>query len=653
MVEAVWDRGHLAIPIAPLPGEGLAEMIVRATAENSYGCCATITNALGIRGKLPVGLATRFQAREKALASLLGIPGEGESLRSLLYLPMEARTGWQSFFGTSIRQIYREVAGRRVSPRALAISPHLRAIWSVRIFPFDPLTKEMLINRCPVCSKSFGWARTRGTVYCDQCLSIDDHGCERGIVDLRDFPQPLVDEKHWAKLDILTGLIDPDQSIRADFNPQLPEVFRVFDRGEIFEFAVALGSAFEGPSKSQSCYLSRAANKEQCLRFTPAALAKVATALLDWPATFNSAVEATRNDAWNDAGNLRWRTVFGSFAQLAIDRFIHPGLQKLVRGELERHLVGYHSEMPRMKGGVKRQDMNAVPICVASEILKTSRTRISRLVKRKRVSAITTGTSSKASVLVSVPRIAAIIAADAELVSVESAASRLGLPGLAILSLVEDGLLRKGVNHEGQHVAKTVARCSIDELIRTLDERLCHSAPPPRVLSLFSAAILLGSPRSNPWPDLLQLVIRKKVTAWKRRLQGPVSSCIAVNLNEIEDRISLKRPWACKGDATISHRDAIRLLGTNGMVLYALFDAGILPRKLLLSHLQAFSSSNVLTGELLDQLTARDISTVPYALIQHLQKRGLHATSVKRGLVRRWIWPRAKAEAAIGHILVA
>jgi len=175
--------------------------------------------------------------------------------------------------------------------------------------------------------------------------------------------------------------------------------------------------------------------------------------------------------------------------------------------------------------------------------------------------------------------------------------------------------------------------------------------PPPETLSLYSAAIPLGSPASNPWPDLLQLIIEKKVIAWQRKSQGPVSFCVAVLLDEIEDQLGLKRLWACEAETTISHQDAIRLLGTNGTVLYALFDAGKLPRKLRLSHLQIFARKNALTGELLGHLASRGISTAPRVLIQQLQERGLSPTPLERGGMKRWVWPRAEAESAIRDIL--
>lgn len=650
--DVVWDGGSLAIPVAPLPGEGLAELLVRATAENSYGRCAIIPNAIGVRGSLPAGLATRLQGRTRGLATLLGVPQGVAALEPLLYLPAEGRAGRQTFFGTSIRQVYHDARRRRVSPRALVASPHLRAIWTLRVLPFDPSTKEVLLDRCPVCEKALGWARTRGVVFCDQCIRTDKYGCERGSVDLREYPQPVVDEQLWPRLDLLTGLVDPHPDVRASFEPVLPEAMRDFERGELFEFAIALASAFDDPGGSKWGYLARHAKKERHKRLTPELLALAATAISDWPKTFNIAVEQARNDEQARPGHFGRRKAFGAIAQLAVDHFIHPQLRSLVKSEVEKHLIAPRTLRPRTPASNRPGDL--MPIDTARRTLGISKNRIARLVKRPRVSSIRTADAQKASVLVSVEELSAVIASDAELVSVEKAAARLGLPGLAVVALCVSGPLEFGVDNEGNILRQAVSRSSLNALVHSLECRVTRSTPPARALTLSAAAVHLGSPATNPWPEILDAIRHGRLNAWQTDTPRAAACSIYVVLAEAESQVCSAATWdeaAC--DPVVSHQDAARLLGTNVATFYALLDAGKVPRRPQLSNLQSFARENALTSELVATLGKSGPVMHPRNVVRLLCDREVSPVTPSGRLKNRLAWPRAQAEAVLADISAA
>jgi hypothetical protein len=512
----------------------------------------------------------------------------------------------------------------------------------------------MLLDRCPVCQKALGWARTRGVVFCDQCIRTDKYGCEHGSVDLREYPQPVVDEQLWSRLDFLTGLVDPHTDVRASFEPVLPEAMRDFERGELFEFTIALASAFADPGGAKWGYLARHAKKERHKRLTPELLALAATAVMDWPKTFNIAVERARNDEQARPGHFGRRKAFGAFAQLAVDHFIDPRLRALVRSEVDKHLIAPRTLLPRTACKARNRPADLVPIDTARRTLGISKNRIARLMKRPRVSSIRTADSQKASVLVSVHELASVIASDAELVSTEKAAARLGIPGLAVVSLCLSGPLEFGVDNEGSTVRQAVSRSSLNALVHGLECRVIGSTPPARALTLSAAAVHLGSPVTNPWPELLDAILQGRLNAWETKSAGAAASRIYVVLDEAKSQVCRSAPWAeAAPDLVVSHQDAARLLGTNVTTFYALLDAGKVPRRPMLSDVQEFATENVLTSELVATLGNSGPVMHPRNVVRLLCDHGVNPVTPPGRLKNRLAWPRAQAEAALADISVA
>lgn len=126
--------------------------------------------------------------------------------------------------------MHREHRFRRMSPRALSISPHHRAIWDIRPFAFDPETMEVLIHECPVCNRPLIWKRIRGICYCPYC--VDANG--RPSVDLREFPQPLIETDDRAALLLAPRLLSHDEAVRRETIAQLPAPWTELSAGELF-----------------------------------------------------------------------------------------------------------------------------------------------------------------------------------------------------------------------------------------------------------------------------------------------------------------------------------------------------------------------------------------------------------------------------------
>jgi hypothetical protein len=73
--------------------------------------------------------------------------------------------------GTSVPDRLIERAHRRFAPASLAISPHIRTLWHVRIFPFCEETWQILRDSCDECGTKQGWYHAAGVERCDHCVS--------------------------------------------------------------------------------------------------------------------------------------------------------------------------------------------------------------------------------------------------------------------------------------------------------------------------------------------------------------------------------------------------------------------------------------------------------------------------------------------------
>lgn len=76
------------------------------------------------------------------------------------------------FAGATVPSVLIEKRVRRFSPSALAMSPHHRAIWDVRLIPACTVTGEILLRSCgdPGCGPT-GWTATLGINHCEHCMA--------------------------------------------------------------------------------------------------------------------------------------------------------------------------------------------------------------------------------------------------------------------------------------------------------------------------------------------------------------------------------------------------------------------------------------------------------------------------------------------------
>jgi len=285
---------RVAIPVAPLPGEGLADLIYRAASVNGF------PTPICVMPWLARGLSHRFIARSSipisALADSLGLPNGEIDLEPLMYPRYDrkrrlqpdgnaVKNGLFGFFGR-VLPCNQLVRGRRISPSALQESNHSQAIWHLGALGFDPASMEFLLERCPECGSNLDFNSTCGVANCFHCGPG---------VDFRRCRQPKVTVEDTEALTFVTSLVDPGRT------PEVSNLhcdLRNLDPGEIFMLCALIGAVLEGRIAASS------RERRQVLLeglVSPEQLATAGRALLDWPEGFVKLADRINNDAvWGE-----------------------------------------------------------------------------------------------------------------------------------------------------------------------------------------------------------------------------------------------------------------------------------------------------------------------------------------------------------------
>ncbi len=245
------------VAVSPYPGECLEDLLARAACENGFPPVMSYS----LLGSLERTSATcapglnRYGITAKALATLLGNPGGPEELAPLLHNSPPTQKHLRPFFDIWLQGVALS-RYRRVSPLALRNAPFLRATWRVWPITFDPETKEALLGNCPVCGQQLSFDFMGDVWCCDKCVEMgtDGHLC---AVDLRDYPQPLVEERLWNDLDFATSFIDPTardrrRATRLELHPD----FSVLTDGAVFEAIITFARSMPKPAKSARLEIS-------------------------------------------------------------------------------------------------------------------------------------------------------------------------------------------------------------------------------------------------------------------------------------------------------------------------------------------------------------------------------------------------------------
>ena len=507
----------LVIGVEPIRGEFLPGLISRASAAN-YLPSTRLAFRAGNFGAVTSGqLAFKTDIDSSALA--LQLNTKNVDLIEMM-LHRRAEGGRVRFFGTTIPSDFVERQVRRVAPSQLKASAHVRAIWQVRPLSFDPQTREMLLDACPACDAKLGFLRTWGVQVCDQCSRIGRNGFDEPRVDLRDFPQRIVEVEDEEALEFVVGLIDPRRTSSRTSDTNMHEELADQSRGELFSFAVAIAATLAHPIDGSPDLVGRPKKSDFAATISPDGLATAGRVLLDWPRTFVSICEQARDHAPFRKGTFGKRKSLGPLAVLQRNSLL-TARQKVIVEEALGTMGWKRSPSTSVAIELDLNPSEVIPLNTAFKELHVGKAVLARLAKTGKVSSWRLE-SEWSPTLFSRGELTRVVRSfqDEEL-SVHAAA-RLGLPIEALAELRATGMLHwmQGALRYSASKAAFYSS-SINSLLRKIEVAIAAdkvrtqeaSVADEREFVLLSQLMLRHRPGRRPWATALRDVVEGNLEA--------------------------------------------------------------------------------------------------------------------------------------------
>jgi hypothetical protein len=199
---------------SPHPDESLDGYICFRAAEEGLDNAMHVTALAGVWHATRPDVALKRWDGLPKVAEALGVPVEELQRRS--YPELDADAQRRLFFNVAVTRGDLETRTRRYSPAGLIRSPHARATWQLRMFPFCPDGGDYLLSTCPRCGETQGWHFTNGIPHCDRCVE-----------DLRTAHSVPVPEHVLERLRLAVGTCHPDPARRERTMALLPKRLRL------------------------------------------------------------------------------------------------------------------------------------------------------------------------------------------------------------------------------------------------------------------------------------------------------------------------------------------------------------------------------------------------------------------------------------------
>lgn len=644
------SSARLVVPARIVPGQSIGEVVLEAAANNCYRSAGLILSAAGIEYRGDPSVFARARGREEDLAVTLDNPEGAEFLRSISPNPIQGRPGWSKFFGVPLRDVHRDFRYRRVSPRRLKESLHLKAIWSIKVFSFDPQTKEVLLVRCPECGRRPTYLRTYGIQYCEFCGQRDEYGFPCGKVDFRDFPQPLIEVEDVEALDFAIALLDPEhRNIRA-FDRIHPELSQ-FDTGDLFELIVATACALTTRPSWRASTLDRPSRQEDYRRFTPDVLAKAARMLLDWPDGFHGVAADIRENAACRNGYFGVRKELGPLVAMSMDAHLRPALRRVIRDRIRVDMTMTSGVAPTTRRAEYRSSSDFIPIQQAAQKYGMSRRAISRLVKHGVLRAKRVSGAIKAPVLVDSPKLAEIVGCRLAGISSQAVAVELGIPRAYLSSLADAGyLVRLTTESLEAFRGEFYLKDSVVELRRRCEQMAQEEPPPEGFVRITKAVNRLGLADRNPWPQIVGRILSGELRIWRveGRLTALMTSHAVGHIHELAlADISGTQPL--DEGVVFTQQEAADFLHISPVRVNGLVRHGFLPSQPKMRDLRRFAETFVLTAEIADWLAAKGTPATWRDIPRLLQEAGISPVAVLNRN-RGYLWRRSEVADYIGLV---
>jgi len=636
-------RGVLMKPLpfrpnpAPIIGESFLGLVARAADRNGFPGLSKVISFADIGTGTPESLPSIEADVAQRVAFLVKVPVEEVLLRTHPNVHRsDVKGDFIDFFGIPLRARYREKSRRRISPRALAISLHHRAIHDLRPFSFCPETFELLIDACPVCHKTLRWFRTKGIASCEHCVGDDDNS----LVDLRDFPQPLVQVWDEAALRFSSDLINPDPALRAKALRNVDPRLAGFGAGDLFELVIRLAQASGTPPTAHYMELRRLKNRSDFEFLTPDLLARAGRAVMGWSTGFQALADGMRAEAEARPGHYGVTKELGALRLLVRQNALPEGIRALVREAIATDMAhtAHNPGAPRRRALRHRPDL--IDSLAAAERLGVKAGLLGRLARHEDVAVIRTQ-GQRAPVLFQAKQIEMIRAVRRDMIDAPKAARLTGLPVRALEALADVGMVQRV---EGPALALVTDRVhyrlgSLQDLLVATERACCAECG--EGWQRLDGAMRRLPPGEKPWTALVQALNKGQMPAYAGEGDEGLFARLNVPIGRLMTLVKVAEPEAGGAAETLSYREAATVIGLSVPTVSWLVAAGLIPtsgdhdRRLTTAAVRRFNDEYVPTREV-----ARQLKIHPSRVRRVLASQGIEpACALRDGM--RLIWRRS------------
>lgn len=633
----------LVIPVRPILGESAADLIMRALFVNGYPDSSVLRRMISKRYfRDSVTMSTLLIGFADKIADMLGLPGGVDDLRPLLQPEIPGRAGFVDFFGVPIRASHLLVQFRRVSPLALRRSLHSRAIWSLLPLPYDPETKQVLLDHCPRCKKKLRFGHKYGVEKCGYCVSSDRFGLPIGSEDLRDAVRPFVTIDDEAGLDLVSALVDP---CLKNMGPEPSHIFANEQPGHLWEFVIAIAEALGLSAGGQRA-------DRRFVDMEPRYLSQAGRVLIDWPNALYDVADKVRADSHlrndhhygigKELGPLLWITH---------DMMVAPHLRGLLKQELVENMRLSAQATFSVRKAENRFRPEMISIEEASGLTGISRKRLSSLASDPRVTVLRSA-DSHSPVLLLKPELLLLIERSKQLLAPRQVAHLTGLSEPLLPSFEVAGLLTRD-DSACSHLIRLpepggyYEKASTDRLIMAIDNVVRADAPALDAVRLSVAMATFSPLPTNRWPEIVAAIVKRRLQVWQASDTGRhfgvqrLYCSLGELLQLLEVTVGTEIP-----EMAISQSDAAFLLGTHVPNVNDMMLSGLLPRTLSSFDLVEFRRSYVLTPEIQRILAGRFVTTSVRVIRNRLEAQGVYPLPLlHRGT--KLVWKRAEVDRII------
>jgi hypothetical protein len=631
----------LSLVIHPIPGEGIANWVFRAAAENGYQNTAYVFTDAACGWRYSNRISRSSSTNIQVLANRIAGTNPNDVLSDMLHVGPDEALGNMAFYGTVIRASHFQFSNkRRVSTAHLRRANHLKDIWSVKPLVFDPDTLDILMSHCPICAQELGYVQTFGVHYCDKCSQLDAYGHRHGAVDLRDFVQPVIEPSDPEALNFITSLIDPDPAKRNSYRNLVPADLADIERGQLFDAAVDISKLIDSDTRA---FRLTGTVIDMVEGIHPRSLEIVGRAILDWPAGVEVLVGTAQEFASRRAGYFGIAKEFGMLSNVLWSRNVPLVIRSRIRDCFRSDSFGQNAKSVRRVEN--RIQTGRATLTALTRKYGVSQKFVSKLARAGKLDAISSNGYRAAPLLIDEASFKQAVFQRRLKTGAVRIAGPLGIPKISAFRLEKWAVSSDCLDPSEPNLIPNCISL-LEDIVRAAADSSSLFSPG---IPLKDALVAIGYPTGDPWCSLFQAFTLKKVPI--RLLEGRSPFAFRVHVRSLED---LREALEAFGQENKGEDDEVSnvvqaaiVLNTHYNNVFSLIKLGILQTGFRESDVYAVCRKVMFSPEVIWRLRQKAIRVVPKTLTGFLAKQRIEPLAVSP-YGKKKIWRRGDIERLLG-----